>query len=72
MMGHCGVVIAPAALGFFARQFHHLGAADIRLQRAAFHVDAAPDDLARLADALEVPPPRRKYMGGWRSLTAPA
>ena len=44
---------APAPLGFFAREFHHLGAADIRLQRAAVHEHAAPYDLARLADALE-------------------
>ena len=43
----------PAPLGLFARQFHHLGAADIRLQRAAIYENAAPYDLTRFADALE-------------------
>ena len=41
------------------------------LQPARFDENAAPDDLAGLAMPLTVPPPRRKYIGGWRSLSRP-
>ena len=53
MIGHCGVVILPAPLGFPARQLDRPRAAQIHLQLAAIDEHAAPDDLARLADALE-------------------
>jgi len=39
---------------------------------ARLHEDPAPNHLARLLTPLMPPPPRRKYIGGWRSLTAPA
>jgi len=61
-----------AALGLLGGKLDGGGEADVCVELAARAEDAAPDDGARLADALRVPPPRRKYMGGWRSLAAPA
>ena len=63
----------PAALRFFVRQLDHLAAAEVRFQRAVLDEDAAPDDLAGLADAFQsFRRPAGKYIGGCRSLTAPA
>src|SRR5579862_5948541 len=45
----------PSAFRFFARQIAHAGASEIGFQTAAFHEDAAPNDLARFADAFHRP-----------------
>src|SRR5580658_5964584 len=45
--------IAPAPLRLLFRQLDHLGASDVGVQPSAFHVNAAPDDLARLADTFD-------------------
>ena len=60
----------PAARGLFRRQFNRGGAADVHMQLTTFHEDAAPDHSPGLQTPLSVPPPRRKYIAGWRSLTA--
>ena len=52
------------------REFDGGGAADVCMELAALAEDAAPDDGAGLQTPFRVPPPRRKYMGGWRSLEA--
>ena len=53
MIGHCGVVICQRRSVSSCGSSIDLGAADVRLQLAVLHEDAAPDDLARLADALQ-------------------
>ena len=45
--------LPPAALGFFRGQLDDVAEADVDVQAAAFDEDAAPDDLARAADALQ-------------------
>src|ERR1019366_5803242 len=39
--------------GLPLRKAHDRGAADVAVQRAAFHEDPAPDDLARFRNALQ-------------------
>lgn len=43
----------PTSLGLLARQLHHGRAPQVGVQRPIFDEDAAPDDLAWLADAFE-------------------
>ncbi len=73
MIGHCGVVALPAALGFLARQLDDAGPAEVHLQPAVLDVDPATRRSRPACEMpLSVPPPRRKYIAGCRSLVAPA
>src|SRR5688500_7152034 len=42
----------PAALGLLPRQFDNAGSSHVRVQLVVLDENAAPDDLTRLADAL--------------------
>ena len=53
MIGHCGRGGLPAALGLGLRQLDDRAPPDVDVERAVHDEDAAPDDLARPADALD-------------------
>ena len=59
---------APSALGFLVRQPNDPTATDVHVEGVTFDVNPTPDELARLADALQ----RRSAAGevhGWLALT---
>jgi hypothetical protein len=59
-MGHCGVVSRQRRSVFGLRQRDDLCPAHVGMQRAALNKHAAPDNLARLADALQRSAAERK------------
>ena len=73
MIGHCGVVTCQRRSRLLLRQLDDPGAAEVH------RCSLPPSTKTRLQTIspglltpLSVPPPRRKYIGGCRSLTAPA
>ena len=62
-MGHCVGGLLPAALRLRSRQGNHRAPAQVGMQRAALNKYAAPDNLARLADALQRSAAEREVHG---------
>ena len=61
----------PSAHRLRFRQPHNGTKSNIDMQCVGFDEDAAPDNFPGLPTPFSVPPPRGKYIGGWRSLDAP-
>jgi hypothetical protein len=63
--------LGPAAIGLRFRQRDGGGAAEVNLEAPFSTKTRLQTTSPGLQTPFSVPPPRRKYMGGWRSLTAP-
>jgi hypothetical protein len=64
---------AASGARFPRRQLDHLGAAEVGLSATPSSTKTRLQTISPgLLTPFSVPPPSRKYMGGWRSLTVPA
>ena len=70
-MGHCGVV-SRQRRSVSSRKRNDRAPAYIAMQRAAFDKDAAPNDFAGFADALQRTAAEGKVHGGLTLADAPA
>ena len=73
MIGHCGVVACQRRSVSSVGQLDDAGAAEVHACSSPSSTKTRLQTISPgLLMPLSVPPPRRKYIGGWRSLLAPA